>query len=306
MSETHDAGLRPGAAGRGYSASKMIRVARQRGDFRTEEQLREHYRVERQIADRLRQASAGERRVLYSESYDEMFRRVPHHPMLKQAGLAQQRNIEPDLKLLRRFLTRETVFMEIGAGDCALAIRAAASVKQVYAIDVSEEITRDLAPPGNFKLILSDGTSIPVPAGSVNVAFSDQLMEHLHPDDAKEQLHNIYRSLAPGGIYVCITPNRLYGPRDISEYFDEVATGFHLREYSGRELRGLFAGAGFARVHFLVGARGWFLRCPVWLISGIERALDALPYALRKPLADTAPMRALLGVRIVAIKHSAM
>lgn len=284
----------------------MIRIARQRGDFRTEEQLRQHYRVERQLADRLRQASAQERRALYSQVYDEMFRNVPHHPMLKWAGLAQQRDVEPDLGLLRRYLTRETVFMEVGAGDCALAIRAAASVKQVYAIDVSEQITRDVAPPANFKLILSDGTSIPVPAGSVNVAYSDQLMEHLHPDDAKEQLHNIYRSLAPGGIYVCITPNRLYGPRDISEYFDEVATGFHLREYAGREIRELFASAGFARVHFFVGARGWFLRCPAWLISGIERALDALPYGLRKPLADTAPMRALLGLRVAAVKHGAI
>jgi hypothetical protein len=31
-------------------------------------------------------------------------------------------------------------------------------------------------------------------------------MEHLHPEDAFEQLRNIIRALAPGGRYVCITP----------------------------------------------------------------------------------------------------
>ena len=54
----------------------------------------------------------------------------------------------------------------------------------VYAVEVSEEITGNLAFPRNVRLLLSDGTSIPVPDASVAVAYSNQLMEHLHPDDA--------------------------------------------------------------------------------------------------------------------------
>ena len=61
-------------------------------------------------------------------------------------------------------------------------------------------------------------------------------MEHLHPDDALEQLQNIYSALVPGGIYLCITPNRLSGPQDVSRDFDMVATGFHLKEYTISEL----------------------------------------------------------------------
>ena len=76
-----------------------------------------------------------------------------------------------------------------------------------------------------------------MPAGSVDLAFSDQLMEHLHPDDAVEQLRNIHRALKPGGVYVCVTPNRLYGPSDISAFFDDEARGFHLKEYSLDEIR---------------------------------------------------------------------
>ena len=280
-----------------------LRSARWRGETRSEEQLREHYRVERELADRLRSAGKAERRILYSALYDELLRRVPHHPMLNAAERDErQRAVERQMAFLGAFLAPDSVFMEIGPGDCALALRAAATVNKVYAIDVSEQITRDVAPPRNFHLILSDGCSIPVPPGSVDVAFSDQLMEHLHPDDAKEQLRNIYESLAPHGVYICVTPNRLYGPRDISAYFDDVATGFHLREYAARDLRDLLAATGFRQIYFYAGARGRFVRCPGWVIFAVERLLDALPHRLRRALADRAPMRALLGVRLAAFK----
>jgi SAM-dependent methyltransferase len=292
-----------GHANRTGAVPLALRSARWRGETRSEEQLREHYRVERELADRLRSAGRAERRVLYSAVYDELLRRVPHHPMLNAAERGERhRAVEHQLAFLNAFLAPDSVFMEIGPGDCALALRAAAIVRKVYAIDVSEQITRDVTPPRNFRLILSDGCSMPVPPGSVDVAFSDQLMEHLHPDDAKEQLRNIYESLAPHGVYICVTPNRLYGPRDISAYFDDVATGFHLREYAARDLRGLLAAAGFRQVHFFAGARGRFVRCPRGIIFGVERLLDALPHRLRRALADRAPMRALLGVRHAAFK----
>jgi SAM-dependent methyltransferase len=150
--------------------------------------------------------------------------------------------------------------------------------------------------------VISDGTSVPVAPGSVDLAFSDQLMEHLHPDDARTQLANIFRALKPGGVYFCITPNRLYGPSDISAYFEDEPKGFHLREYSVRELVGILREAGFARVRAYVGARGWFLRFPRALLEALEAALEALPAKLRRRVAGSKPVRALLGIRLAAIK----
>jgi SAM-dependent methyltransferase len=272
-----------------------------RDEPRNEAQLREHYLIERELSDRLRHAGAEERRGLYPLVYDELFRRVPHHPQ-NRPGDGRARGVEQDLKFLRRFLKPGAVFLEIGAGDCALSCRVAGMVRQVHAIDVSAQIMQAERVPANVERALSDGCSIPVLAGTVNVAFSDQLMEHLHPEDAAEQLRNIYRCLAPGGLYVCITPNRLYGPRDVSAYFDEVATGFHLHEYTGRELRCIFAAVGFSRVRFYAGAHGWFVPAPSRLLAAVEGALGALPYRLRKPLADNRPVRALLGLRVIAHK----
>lgn len=297
----------PVNAERCSASIRELKIVGRRGDERSSEGIYAHYRIERELADRLRNAPSEARQLLYAEVYDELFKRVPEHPMLlaKASGDALQRrqcDVANQISFLRRFIGPQTVFAEIGAGDCALALRMTELSKLVYAIDVSEQIVQNVRHPGNFQLILSDGCSIPLPEASVDVAFSDQLMEHLHPDDAHEQLNNIYRSLAPKGVYVCVTPNRLYGPRDISCYFDDVATGFHLREYSARDMRQLLLHVGFYKVRFYIGARGWFLPCPYPLIALVETVLETLPAGIRRHFSDIAPMRALLGLRVAAIK----
>ncbi len=275
---------------------------------RTEPQLRQHYLIERELADRLRRAGRAERPQLYRSVYDELFRRVPAHPQLLAArdprhAERRQRSVECELRFLRPYLDAHRSFMEIGAGDCALSVRAAALARHVYAIDVSEQITGAAAArPWNFELRLTEGTAIPAADGTIDVAYSNQLMEHLHPEDAVEQLREIHRSLAPGGVYACITPNRLHGPRDVSASFDEVATGLHLREYTARDLRELMLQAGFAEVRFHAGSRGRFVECPYASLAVLESTLEALPYRVRKRIADNPPMRALLGLRVTAVK----
>lgn len=206
------------------------------------------------------------------------------------------------MKLLRRFVNKNITFLEVGPGDCALSVEMTKYVQQVYAVDVSDEITKGLTCPPNFQLILSDGVSIPVPPCSVHLAYSNQLMEHLHPEDALEQLENIYKALVSGGIYLCITPNRLSGPHDISKYFDEVATGFHLKEYTTTELSSLFKKVGFSRVMVYIAAKGRYMSLPTLPIAWYESLLSALPHTFRKAFAGLFPFRSLLGIRMVGIK----
>jgi SAM-dependent methyltransferase len=288
------------------SATAMI-AARWKRDGRDKERLRAHYRVERRLADRLRTAPDAEaRRVIFATMYDELFHEVPDHPRLRASGSGQAsraRDVLWNMAQLRSFLAPECTFLEVGAGDCALSSRVAAAVKTVYAVDISDQHAGAL--PGNATLAISDGTSIPVPEGSVDVAFSDQLMEHLHPEDAREQLRNIQRALKPGGVYVCITPNRLYGPSDISAYFEHEARGFHLREYTLAEIVAILRDAGFGEVRAYAGARGLFVRVPRAFIGATEWLLGCLPPGLRRRAAATLPMRALLGLRVAAVKNPA-
>jgi SAM-dependent methyltransferase len=280
----------------------MLRSLR-RTDERDPSLVRQHYEVEKELADRLRHASRDERRTLYGAVYDELYQRVPHHPQLtrKSSPELTRAALRPQLRILERYLRPDSVLLEVGPGDCSLSLAVAPGVRQVYGLDVSQKITEQLSLPSNFTLILSDGSSVPVPPGSVDVAYSNQLMEHLHPDDAREQLEGICRALRPGGVYICITPNRLNGPHDVSQHFDTEATGFHLKEYTVGELTQLFRKAGFRKVQALIGRRGTFVPVPAGPVIGCEKSLEILPWGPRQLLSRTVG-RAFLGVRLVGTK----
>jgi len=260
----------------------------------TIEQVNNLYEIEKDLASRLRNSTREERlnHKLYTSLYDELFNRVPYHPQLKKKSHTENTAIRVagSIQLLDRFMNQDSTFLEIGCGDCAVSIEAAKRVKNVYALDVSNEITKDIIFPQNAEFILSDGVSIPVPNNSINIAYSNQLMEHLHPDDVIEQLHNIYNSLTPGGCYICSTPNRLIGPSDVSEGFDDVSMGFHLKEYSATELYDIFKQSGFSKIYLHQGFKQYInFNTPltpitVFIFKIYENMLSILPFPLRSIL----------------------
>jgi SAM-dependent methyltransferase len=284
-------------------SQKTLRRKLPKSETRTLGQIREHYEIEKELADKLRHASKEERHYLYSFLYDELYRRVPLHSMLTRKSSPAQttRMVRLQMKFLHPFLNKEMTFLEVGPGDCALSFEVSKFVKQVYAVDVSKEITKASMVPENFQLFLSDGCSLPVQPNSIDLAYSYLVMEHLHPDDAFDQLQHIYNALAPDGTYICITPNRLTGPHDISKYFDEFATGFHMKEYTTLELSDLFKKVGFSRVRAYVGAKGNYVRFPVFPVALCELFLDKLRYAIRKVFTINLPLP-LPDIRLIGVK----
>ncbi len=276
------------------------------GDTRTPDRILAHYLVERELADRLRHASAHERLSLYGEVYEEIFRRVPDHPQLIKTSTpaVKARQVASQLPAIERFIGPEMTFLEVGAGDCSLSIALAPKLKHTYALDVSPTITAPAAGVANVTVVISDGQTVPVSPRSIDLAYSNQLMEHLHPDDALAQLGQIAAAIAPGGRYLCVTPHRYNGPHDVSRGFGHEATGFHLREYTTLELKRLFLRAGFDRVTCLVGAKGRLIEVPVALVGAIERALALLPAHIRTRIAEGPLVRPFFGIRIVGQRTS--
>jgi glycosyltransferase involved in cell wall biosynthesis/ubiquinone/menaquinone biosynthesis C-methylase UbiE len=268
---------------------------------RTPEQLKEHYNIEIELANRLRKASREERKYLYNITYDELYRRVPHHPQVAKKASTEIRTqaVESQMRMLKHFLRSETTFLEIGAGDCSLSFEVAKFVKKVYAVDVSKEITKQYEWPRNFELFISDGFCIPVPDNNIDVSYSNNMIEHLHPEDAFEHFRSIHEVLVPGGKYICITPNQLCGPHDISKFFDEIARGLHLKEYTISELVESFEAVGFSKVRAFLSYKGFMLSplLPCLQFIWIERILRRLPRQLSKRIS-----RLLLGVKLIAIK----
>ena len=270
-------------------------------DPRSLERLKAHYDLEVMLADRLRQAPAVDRLRLYGEVYDELFAKLPDHYQFHLRDNGDATRINRKFRSLRPFLSADTDFLEIGAGDCQLSSRVASTVRSVIAVDVSEMVADLRDAPPNLSFVLSDGISIPIPAGSVDVVCSNDLMEHLHPDDAFTQLRNILAVLRPGGRYVCSTPNRITGPHDVSAMYDDVARGFHLKEYTSSDLREVLLRAGFRKVRFHVAIAGvpvGYNPCPgalEWLVEVSRKHLGIRLTRFRS-------VRALLRLRAVAIK----
>jgi SAM-dependent methyltransferase len=128
---------------------------------------------------------------------------------------------------LERRFTPRTVYMEIGAADCSFALRAAGYVERVYAIDVSGRFLQSVLAPLNLRLVLCDGVRIPVAESSVDIAWSGDFMEHLHPDDACAHLENVRRALVPGGEYFCETASpRVARRRMLAAGFGSVRIPF--------------------------------------------------------------------------------
>ena len=269
---------------------------------RSSERVAAHYELERKLADRLRAASADDRARVYGEVYDELFRCVEDHPQLSIGAPQRDREALAESRFVSRFLDKDSCLMEIGAGDCAFSIRAAPLVHKVIAVDVSQIITSATRDIANLEVVISDGTSLPVEPSSVDVAYSDQLMEHLHPDDALAQLANVVRALKPGGVYICITPNRVTGPHDISRTFDDVATGFHLREYTAPDIRAIFLKSGFGEIRFYAGGRGRYVRMPNSVALSAEAAFERLPRNVRCRTRDWTLAHVIFGLNIVATK----
>jgi hypothetical protein len=105
----------------------------------------------------------------------------------------RERDAERELRGLRRALDLHSVFLEIGAGDCALARRAAGYVERVYALDVSEDAMGRLGGPPNLVRVVHDGVRIPLPECVVDVAFSRELVI--------SQLPGVCNALKDGGVF---------------------------------------------------------------------------------------------------------
>jgi SAM-dependent methyltransferase len=266
------------------------------------DRLRAHYELEKRWAGKLRAATRQERQVLFSAAYQEVARFVGQVAPSEEMVRVRHRWVANTVRYLSRFLNADTTFCEIGPGDCLVVLEVAKRVKRAYAVDIQCEQSQSVKGPSNYALLVSDGVSIPLPPQSVDVVFSNSVMEHIHPQDAVDQLANIGAALKPGGVYICVTPNRLSGPHDVSGAFDSEATGFHLKEYTAGELASLFKRAGFTKNLVLVGAKGRYVRMPLFIIRGLEWFLEVLPYSIRRPVARSLPIALLLGVRIVGRK----
>lgn len=186
-----------------------------------------------------------------------------------------------------------------GRGDCRFTFEIANEVAHAYAIDISDQRNPADSVPANFQLVVYDGYHLDTIAEeSLDLVFSDQIIEHFHPDDVVDHFRLVWRLLKPGGRYVFRTPHALTGPHDVSQYFSYEPEGFHLKEWNFNEMQELLKQQGFSKFIPFWNARGLHWPMPYPYFASCEAIIGRIPKRYIRPVT-----RYLLpSVSIVAVK----
>ena len=274
------------------------------GDSRTPERLIAHYEIEVALAERLLNSTRENRRRTYREVYSDLISKVSDHPRNTRARDARRTDVSKLLRIVSRFVGHGDRVIEIGAGDAELSRNLCDRALSVVAIDVDDSlIITTNEPPPNFRYLLCDGVSLPVRDESMSLAISNQVVEHIHPEDTMAHLREVNRILVAGGRYLMMTPNLVCGPHDVSRYFDRCARGMHLREFDAKSIRNCLREAGFKRIVFYAARGGYlFFPMPYWLARGLDRVFLLVPSSLHTSLVRNKLTRTLLGLTVVAYK----
>jgi len=141
---------------------------------------------------------------------------------------------------------------EIGSGKGEMITYLASCGFDCRATEITRERGQKHASENsNLSWVISDGVHLDrfEAPNSYDVVISDQLIEHLHPDDVYEHFLSILSILSNRGRYIFKTPHRYGGPSDISRVFRcDSSMGLHLKEYTYQELKKKLEKAGFKNI----------------------------------------------------------
>ena len=265
----------------------MMKLKRPLPTNRTVEQIWNHYQVESSLASKLKQSDREGRITLYATMYEELFLKVPDHPRLTTRESAEMTAaaIQSKMKVLRGFINKDTVFAEFASGDCKFAMELCRQVQFVYGIDISDQSGQPITTPDNFKLFVYNGYHLEMEEKSVDVVFSDQLIEHLHPEDTMHHFQLVQTILKKNGLYVFRTPHSFCGPHDISGYFSDEPEGFHLKEWTYQELAAVLSELKFSSWRGILSVKGVCMSLPASFFILIEKILSTLPRKLQRSVA---------------------
>lgn len=271
----------------------------------TDEEIYKIYKSEIKHSNRLRVEDKRVRQSLYQRVYDDYFSELPFHPTFhfRKKEKIKKNRLEYLMKKISPLLKGNENFIEIGAGDCSLSYELSKYVKKIYALEVSDvTIDKKYEDSKNMEIIIFNGYDFPFEKETIDFAFSNQLLEHLHKDDAIEQTNSIYKCLKNGGKYMCITPNRLIGPGDITGYFGHELKGFHLKEYTSMELKKIFKTVGFRKIKFQSIIKGKSVFIPTYIIWITEKYISLVAKKKRTKILQNKLISIIFNSVIIAIK----
>lgn len=171
----------------------------------------------------LNEENAAKREILYDEFYSNLLQFYGRTAEINHSLIEKIASKDPQVTLFERELRGKSI-IDFGCGEGFFLMNILNKLphKELRGVDVFIPDSLLNHPHIEFK-----------PAGVINyqteekfeVSFSDNVIEHLAPLDLKNHLKSVYDSLIPGGKFILVMPNRLFGPNDVTRILDNSSSG---------------------------------------------------------------------------------
>lgn len=213
-----------------------------------EENLVSAFEVEREFHLRiLSEKDWKVRKQLYSEVYNRVHRIYAKDKLDPFAKNPKDRIV----RLFSKELAGKSI-LDIGCGNghFLTSVDKQLPHKKLVGIDISTAVLPQHE--GTMRFITSDIIDFELNE-QFEVAFSDNVIEHIAPSDLGTHLTSVRKALRPDGTLILIMPNRLFGPSDVTRIIDYTysnkvqACGTHVNESTYTELIPLLTQFGFKK-----------------------------------------------------------
>jgi len=210
--------------------------------------IRDHWRIERRATLAILGSEPTNRARVAAQAYTEVFGQCPWLNQIDGGDRAPDLDFQPFATLLRG----AGRIYEIGSGKGELITWLARHGFTCVGTEITPERGEvHVSDTPGLEWHATDGVHLTrqEAPGSYDALLSNQVLEHLHPDDVATHFSEAAALLKPGGRYVLATPHPLSGPADLSVVFGlDHPVCFHLKEYYYGELVPVLRCAGFARI----------------------------------------------------------
>lgn len=198
------------------------------------------FEVEKEFHEKvLLEPDPSRRQALYQQVYDTV------HPIYGSVPSDDvfDCNVNPKehtIWLFTKELAGKSV-LDVGCGRGAFLVGIARMLphKKLLGLDaaVPDRVRRDIAVQFQKSDVVDFKTE-----ENFDVVFSDNVIEHIAPRDLDTHIRSLRDALNSGGTLIVLTPNRLFGPWDVTRIIDDTYTnavsaqGTHLNEMTHQEV----------------------------------------------------------------------
>lgn len=220
--------------------------------FISEKMILNHWQLEKKMRNRLLESSSEKRWETFEECYTILYKELEWLNKYSGSGSnVSSKKLYAKWPFIIGKIPKD--IFEIGPGNGLLI-----SYLSNYGYKCKgTEITRErgesnVSMNSNLSWGISDGVHLSQFEGlnQFDVVISTNVIEHFHPDDVVEHFNNVNLILRNNGKYIFETPNKLFGPNDISRVFKRNTTlGMHLKEYTFKEIKEILINSGFNHIY---------------------------------------------------------